>query len=265
MDITMHGPRMRGRQPIAALGKLTIGALVGVALSVVYVMAALLGEVNPMGLAFSTLPLVAAGAMLVGWRWSPLLGVLIAGLILAMIVPIAAFALSDPSSPMFAPLLVLLALAVVAVVMGISATVQNYRRAAADRRAPRWLAAALAALAGLVAGAIIVGMIPRAGGTAGISPEVLAGLPGLTAKNFAFSQTEIHVKAGETVALRLENGDPESHFFAIDDLNINAPIPAGQSGLALFKPAKPGVYTFYCPPHYDKASGQGMKGTLIVE
>ncbi|MFL5803023.1 MAG: cupredoxin domain-containing protein [Roseiflexaceae bacterium] len=265
MDITMHESRVRGRQPLAALGKLTIGALVGVALAVVYVMAALLGEVNPMGLAFSTLPLIAAGVMLAGWRWAPLLGVLVAGLMLAMIVPIAGFALADPSSPMFAPLLILLVLAVVGLVLGVSATAQNYRRALADRRAPRWLAATLAALAGLVAGAILVGMIPRAGSTAGVSPEVLATLPGLAAKGFEFSQTEVRVKAGETVALRLENSDPEAHFFVVDDLNINAPIPAGQSGLALFKPAKPGVYTFYCPPHYDKASGQGMKGTLIVE
>jgi plastocyanin len=51
----------------------------------------------------------------------------------------------------------------------------------------------------------------------------------------------------------------------VDELNVHAPIPAGQSGLALVNPARPGVYTFYCAPHYDKASSEGMKGTLIVE
>ena len=36
------------------------------------------------------------------------------------------------------------------------------------------------------------------------------------------------------------------------------------SSLALFTPTKPGTYTFYCSLHYDKATGEGMQGTLIV-
>jgi plastocyanin len=265
MDITVTETNVRARQPLAAFGKLTVAALVGIALAVVYVLAAVVGEVDPMGLTFSGLPLIAAGVMLVGWRWTPLLGALVGGLLLAMIVPMAGFALADPGSGTFAPVLIALALSAVAVVMGISATIQNYRRAAADRHAPRWLAAALAGLAGLVVGAILIGLAPRADATTGVSPEVLAQLPALTAKNFKFGQQEIHVKVGETVALRLENGDPEGHYFEVDEFNVHAPIPAGQQGLALFKPTKPGTYTFFCTPHYDKASGQGMKGTLIVE
>jgi plastocyanin len=265
MDITVPEIKARSRQPLAALGKLTVAALVGIALAVVYVLAAVFGEVNPMGLAFSGLPLIAAGVMLVGWRWTPALGALVGLLLLAMIAPMAPFMLADPGSATFAPVLIVLTLSAVAVVLGISTTVQNYRRAATDRRAPRWLAAALAGLAGLVVGAILIGMAPRADATSGVSPEVLAQLPALVAKDFAFGQREIRVKAGETVALRLENGDPEGHFFDVDELNVHAPIPAGKQGLALFKPTKPGAYTFYCAPHYSKETGEGMKGTLIVE
>jgi plastocyanin len=203
--------------------------------------------------------------MLTGWRWTPALGAVVGLLLLAMIGPMAGFALADPGSGMFAPILIVLALSAAAVVLGISATVQNYRRAAGDRRAPSWLAAALAGVAGLIVGAILIGMVPRADVTSGISPEVLGQLPALTAKGFAFGQAEIRVKAGETVALRLENADPEMHFFDVDELNVHAPIPAGKQGLALFKPTKPGTYTFYCAPHYSKESGEGMKGTLIVE
>jgi plastocyanin len=67
------------------------------------------------------------------------------------------------------------------------------------------------------------------------------------------------------LAFRLENADRAGHSFDIDELGGHAPMPAGQSGSALFRPATPGTYTFYCAPHHDKASGQGMKGTLIVE
>ena len=42
-------------------------------------------------------------------------------------------------------------------------------------------------------------------------------------------------------------------------------MPAGADSLALFEAAKPGTYSFYCAPHYDKATGKGMQGTLIVE
>ncbi len=265
MDITVPQTKARSRQPLAALGKLTVAALVGIALAVIYVLAAVVGQIDPMGLTFSGLPLIAAGVMLAGWRWTPALGALVGVLLLVMIGPMAPFALADPGSATFAPVLLVLALSAVAVALGISATVQNYRRAAADRRAPRWLAAALTGVAGLVLGAILIGMVPHADVTTGISPEVLSQLPALTAKNFQFGQAEIRVKAGETVALRLENGDPEGHFFDVDELNVHAPIPAGKQGLALFKPTKPGTYTFYCTPHYNKETGEGMRGTLIVE
>jgi plastocyanin len=42
-------------------------------------------------------------------------------------------------------------------------------------------------------------------------------------------------------------------------------MPANGESLALFTADTPGVYTFYCSPHYNKATGQGMHGTLIVE
>ena len=69
------------------------------------------------------------------------------------------------------------------------------------------------------------------------------------------------------VALRLENTDGASHSFDVDELNVHALMPGGKSSLALFKPTKPGTYTFYCgiPGHYNKATGEGMHGTLIVE
>jgi plastocyanin len=266
MEATMERSQTGFRKPVAALGKLTVATLIGIAVVVVYVMVAMIGTVDPMGLVFSAIPLLFAGIILIGWRWTPLLGVLAGGLLLAFVGPFFFLHLmSTPSEPMFAPILVIVALSIVAVVAGVSATVQNYRYAPVDRRMPRWLPAALVGVVGLVVGAILVATIPPPSTAAGVSPEVLAELPAFTTKDFEFQQKEIRAKAGETVALRLENADPEAHYLNIDELNVNAPIPAGQTSLALFKPTKAGTYTFYCAPHYNKETGEGMKGTLIVE
>jgi len=134
-----------------------------------------------------------------------------------------------------------------------------------ERRSPRRATVALVFLLGLALGAAAVGSIPQNGLASGVSPDTLAQLPSVTLDKFAGG--EVRVKAGETVALRLENADPIAHAFAVDELGLDAPMPSGKSSLALFKAAKPGTYTFYCsiPGHYNKATGQGMKGTLIVE
>ncbi|HET9222413.1 MAG TPA: cupredoxin domain-containing protein, partial [Roseiflexaceae bacterium] len=160
----------------------------------------------------------------------------------------------------FAFMVVAVSFATVGTVSGISATVQNYR--SRDRHAPRWLPTSLVALATLALGAILVGAIPREAG-AGVSPEVLAELPAVTTPDFRFDQAEIKAKVGETVALRLDNTHMAPHSFDVDELNVHVPMAAGKSGLALFKPAKAGSYTFYCgvPGHRQL----GMEGKLIVE
>ena len=94
--------------------------------------------------------------------------------------------------------------------------------------------------------------------------RILATLPAVTLENFAPDKA-VRVKAGETIALRLENPSGGAHACVGDELGVNVYMPAGQNSLALFKATKPGTYTFYCTPHYNKATGEGMKGTLIVE
>ena len=96
-----------------------------------------------------------------------------------------------------------------------------------------------------------------------MSPEVLATLPPVTLD--AYNGGEIHVKAGQLTALRLENPDGVGHSFDVDELNVHIAMPSGNDSLALFTAAQPGRYLFYCAPHYDKTTGSGMHGTLIVE
>jgi plastocyanin len=261
---TIASPRRFARRPLAALGKATIAALTGITLAVGYIVVMIFGSADPMAITFAALPLVAAALMLTGWRWTPLVGALIGGLLLFMLAPGMPFILGQAGSPMQPPLLIIAALSLVAVVAGISATVQNYRHAPVERRTPRLLPYSVVALLSLVAGAISLAAVPQPSVDAGIDPAALAGVPTLGVQDFAFTEPVIRVKAGETVTLRLDNADPDMHYLDIDEFNIHAPIPAGKTGIAIFKPTEPGTYTFYCAPHYNKATGEGMKGTLIV-
>jgi plastocyanin len=253
------------RAPISGLGKLTAGALAGVAALLAYAQATIVGGFDPIVSAIAIVPLLAAGAIFAGWRWAPLLGTLIFGLLLFLLLGAGGgevgYTLGHPGSVLFGFIVVAVPLLLVGLAASISAVVQNYR--AAERRTPRWLPGALLLVAGLAFGAAVVGSMPQAGDSAGISPETLAQLPAVTID--MYEGGEIRVKAGETVALRLENPDPVAHDFTVDELGVSAPMPAGKNSLALFQPTQPGTYTFYCTPHYAKASGQGMHGTLIVE
>jgi plastocyanin len=262
METTMERPRARVRRPLATLGKVSVAAQVGIALMAAYAQVAIVGGFEPALAIFALVCLIVAGVMAAGWRWTPLLGTLWCFLIFALNAKGVVEILTQPSSSWFALNVVIQSLVVVGIVSGIAATLQTYR--SAERRTPRWLAPMLTALAGLVVGAIAVGALAQQETTAGISPAALAGFPALTTKNFAFDQTEIRATVGQAVVLRLTNGDSETHYFDIDELNVHAPIPTGKDGVAIFKPTQPGTYTFYCHPHADKATGQGMVGTLIV-
>jgi plastocyanin len=118
-------------------------------------------------------------------------------------------------------------------------------------------------LVALLVGALLVAAILRTGRAAQVSPVVLEQLPPVTLN--AFNGGEIRVKAGQLAAFRLENPTAAGHSFDVDELSVHIPMPSGSHSLALFSADKPGTYTFYCAPHYDKGSGQGMHGTLIVE
>lgn len=260
---TMTSPRTSfARRPLNGLGRLTVAALLGVSLLLLGFMALGLRSFEPIVVGVAAVPLVVAGVVALGWRWASLLGTLILGLLALLVLGgVRELALTHPSGGLFTLLLLLGPTTLVGLVASVGAAVQNYRRA--EPHTPRWLPAALLLVAGLSVGAAAVSTIPPTGALVGVTPEALADLPAVTLPSFDGGL--LRVRAGETVAFRLENPDPVAHGFAIDELGVNAVMPAGAESLALFRPTTPGTYTFYCPPHYDKASGQGMHGTLIVE
>lgn len=267
MQTTLTLNRQRARRAVSALSKSTAVLTLIVAALLVYLQVAIIGMLIPPLAVFAALGVVAAALMLVGFRWTPILGALLSGLLLAMDSSFLLEAISNPQNSFAAFVMAAIGLPAMAlsIVVGIAATVQNYAVPAERRRGPRGMAYMVTALAALIGGALLVGAIPAKGVAAEVSPDVLAGLPVLDTANFEFAQTELRVKAGETVAVRLTNADAEAHFLDIDELNVHAPIPAGKEGLAIFKPTTPGEYLFYCHPHANKDAGEGMVGKLIVE
>lgn len=254
------------RAPLPALSRLTAVMLLAASGLLVYLMAFVFRAFIPPIVAFVVVGVVFAAVIARGARWAPALGVLFGALFLAMNGKPIVDDLSQPAGAMFAPVLLCAATGVLALVGGIAALVRNYTRGVAAPT-PRWLVPGLAAVAGACVGAIALSLTARAGAAApaGVSAQVLATLPAVTTQNFSFEQPELRVKAGQQVALRLENRDGMTHSFDIDELDVHVPMPGNGTALALFTAGAPGRYTIYCAPHYDKKSGQGMKTTLVVE
>lgn len=118
------------RTPLSASGKLTVAALVGLALSYLYLVVALIGEFVPLAI---TVPiaLLLAGVVATGWRPAPAIAAFVCILGLLPELPMLPGHLGqfDSNLPAFVVnVLAILPLFIVAIVAGIAATVRNYRR-----------------------------------------------------------------------------------------------------------------------------------------
>lgn len=257
-------PTQLGRAPLSALAKLTALSLVGGTLSLVYAQALLVGQFELDLTVIAALELLAAVLIVLfpRRRWLPIMGTLFGVMVIGgNSGPIVYDLLHPASFRPFTFMAVAITITLVGAVAGLAAVVQNYRRPATERRTPRGMAAALAGVAMLCVGAIAVAAIPQQTGPA-VSQEILAELPAVVTPGFSFQMPDITVRAGEMVALRLDNTHSAPHSFDIDELDVHVPMPAGGSSMALFRATEPGEYTYYCqlPGHREL----GMQGTLVV-
>lgn len=253
-----------GRGPLSALTKTTLAAM-AIITGLVSFTLVLFGP-NPMSLIAGGVTLAVAVLVGLNFRWAPIVAAVVSLALLALLAfPLTEFLsqLGLKNLPMFAFGAVVLLASLTSLVAGVAAAVQNYRLPAEERHAPKALAALLTLALGLLLGSMAVVAMPRHAANAGVGSDIAAALP--VQPISVFEGGEIRIRAGEIVAVRLANPDPVAHSFDVDELNIHAPMAAGEETVAIFKAAAPGEYTFYCAPHYDKASGQGMHGTLIVE
>jgi heme/copper-type cytochrome/quinol oxidase subunit 2 len=269
MSTPLVVPRVQRAAGLPALYKTLIIAVVARVVALMYVQNVVLHTlIPPLGLAaLMVLWLVVAGVCATRWRWAALLAAVWAAV--SSIPGLAAYAnnLRHPAvHGIFNETIAgELLLPLVVIVAGVTATLR--RNGPADAAGlPRWFPGFLVSVATFGLGAILVAAIPQPATSAGVSPAVLAGLPGLTTANHQFTQREIRAHVGQIVALRLDNSDVQGHAFDVDEFNVHVEMPGGKTALALFTPTTPGTYTFYCsaPGHANKVAGTGMVGKLVV-
>ena len=83
------------------------------------------------------------------------------------------------------------------------------------------------------------------------------------AKKFEFTPSEIRIKHGEPVTLRLVSSD-RTHGFFQRELGIDTDIEHNKPTDVTVEPEKPGSYDVICD-HYCGYGHSGMKMTIIVE
>jgi cytochrome c oxidase subunit II len=86
----------------------------------------------------------------------------------------------------------------------------------------------------------------------------------VTAERFSFTPSEIKVKAGTRLQIRLSSEDTD-HGFRIPGTEIDVRIPKRNRGTTTvtFEAAKPGRYTFQCS-HVCGAGHSFMRGEIVV-
>lgn len=105
----------------------------------------------------------------------------------------------------------------------------------------------------------------QSGQPAAIAPQTSNSVKeiSMTAKKFAFDPSEIRVKQGETVRLKIKSLDV-IHGFALPDFNVDQQLEPGKEVTVEFVADKKGTFIFMC----SVLCGSGhsdMKGTLVVE
>jgi plastocyanin len=263
MSTPLAATYTQGRRRLSTLRGVMIGGLVGnVVVNVILQVLIVQALIVPLTI-IMLLTLLIAGVCATRWRWAPLLAVL---WVVVSVVPGAepyTYNLTHPAETgKFIATLLGLVLLLITIVAGVAVTVSGERQGA-ERRSPRWLMGFLIGTASFVLGASLVATIPPSDASAGVSAEALAQLPALLAGRNTFDRAELPARVGQTVALRLENSDTQTHSFDIDTFDVHVPMPSGKPALALFTPTRSGTYTFYCriPGHTEA----GMVGRLVVE
>jgi hypothetical protein len=154
--------RSFSRQPLSALGKLTVAALLGSAI-LCGVLWSFIGADAIGLLIFALILLLSAGLSAIGFRWTPLFGTLLGSTLLGVFFTrsYVIYHLSNPKEAFsfFVVILLILACALVAFGAGTVATMQNYQQS--ERSAPRWLVSALTGVVGVVVGAILIAAISQ--------------------------------------------------------------------------------------------------------
>jgi len=273
MNKASNNTTIFGRQPLSTLGKLSVTALLGGALSSGG-LALIIGLPDNVPLLITTAALlIVAGLVALGLRWIPVLGTLLSGIFLTFMSgqPDVIYHMTHPKEGNFAPFVLdtlLFAFLVVTLGATLSTTVQNYWQR--ERHTPRWLTAVLSGVAGIVIGAILIAAIAQPAATTSTGSMTPGGEPVVHMGPGNFLQSSVTVPKGSKLLL-VDDGS-FLHIIANGSWQNNQPKPAKEPGapsvnnmqingtsvdIGPFTTA--GTYHIYCTVH------QGMNLTVIVQ
>jgi plastocyanin len=166
----------------------------------------------------------------------------------------------------------ILACAFVAVVAGLSATLQNYRIHEAVRPAPSWLHPLLLVLCGVVIGMSLVGLLVAANPQASGASVTTTGEPAVHMNADNFEQNVVRVPKGSKLLLvndtnvehMLENGSWISSGTVVTTAEPGAPVlhnldSKGGSSLEIGPFNTAGTFHIHCTIH------TGMNLTIVVQ
>lgn len=147
------------RQPMTTLGKVIFG------ISLFLALGSFVG-----GFFTGSIALYSTGAadmllavlIATGFRWAPIPGAIVsgAGVIYALFVnPYPQAHLSHPKDPLYAAIVIVIALSILSTAAMVAAIAQNYWER--DRQMPRWFAFVVTGVIGAVIGAILIGAIAQ--------------------------------------------------------------------------------------------------------
>lgn len=261
---------------LSTLGRVTALALLGMALVYwvqFFIVWLALGIVLLPVLIFAIVTLLVTGLVVARLRWAPVLGVLVALVTstIMLIVPRAISTLLHPAANLvyFGTLIILFACALVVVLVGTAATIQNYH--SGDLLTPRWLTPLLSGLISLVVGMMVVAVTVAANPQGGPTSTTTNGEPTVHMAGSNFLTNVVLVPKGEK--LLLVDDDSVEHIIqsgmwtksgtpqpqaepgapSVRDLDIkNKSIEIGPFNMA-------GVFHLYCTIH------RGMNLTVVVQ
>ncbi len=103
-------------------------------------------------------------------------------------------------------------------------------------------------------------------------PPMAGNVIDVEASMSGFDKTEIRVKAGQPVTIRLTSLDNSHHTdgggkhqWAVDEFGVNVIAQPESSNYVTFTPDKAGTYTFYCDICCGGRANPTMNGALMVE
>jgi plastocyanin len=249
------------RVPLSFMGWLTAGSLMGIGIGFWLLMLTIGVTVVAIAI-IAVASVVMAGLVLTGVRWTPALGAVFGAGVWIGGLSSQQYSLYHLTHPQeggpFIVSVLIYVLAIVAIVAGSVATMQNYRGGA--RLAPRWTSTFLGVMAGFVVGATVVSLLVLPGNTqtAQASTE-----PGTVHMGIAsFSQPTVTIAKGSM--LKLVDDGSYLHIITNGTWDGTTPKPASEPGAPAVKNIQVnggsitigpfntvGTFSLYCTVHPD--------------